>query len=361
MTHSSYQPIYEYRRGDFYRALDNEVTESVHFGAVAVVDAHGNLIASYGDPNTVTYLRSTAKPFQALPLIESTAAAQYNLSDEEIAIICSSHSGCDEHVAVVQRLQAKCGVQEGDLLCGIHYPLHEETARALRQRGDPSTPNRHNCSGKHTGMIAFARFQNLPHEDYINPQHPIQQTILATFAEMCQLATYQVQVGTDGCSAPNFAVSLYHAALAYARLCDPIGGEVAGQRRVAACQRIAQAMMAFPHLVGGPGRFDTHLMQVGKGKILSKMGAEGYQGIGLMSGSLSQDSPGIGIAMKIADGDSRSKVSAAVSLEVLRQLGALNQEALDALSDFGPTLPLRNFRQLSVGTARPIFTLQWHS
>lgn len=361
MTHSAYQPLYEYCRGDFYQALSNEITESVHYGAVAVVDAYGKLIASYGDANTVTYLRSTAKPFQALPLIESDASHTYALSDEEIAVICSSHSGCDEHVAIVQQLQAKCGVQESDLLCGVHYPLHEETARALRQRGEKPTPNRHNCSGKHTGMIAFARFQNLSYEDYINPQHPIQQTILETFAEMCQLSPQQVQVGTDGCSAPNFAVPLYRAALAYARLCDPIGGAVSPSRRIAACQRITQAMMAYPHLVGGPGRFDTHLMQVGKGQILSKMGAEGYQGIGLMPALLGPDSPGIGIAIKIADGDQRSKVSAAVSVEVLRQLGALSEEALNALNDFGPTLPLKNFRQLAVGTARPTFTLQWHS
>lgn len=361
MTHSAYQPIYEYRRGDFYRALSNEITESIHFGAIAVVDACGNLIASVGNPNTITYLRSTAKPFQALPLIESQASQAYALEDEEIAIICSSHSGCEEHVAVVQKLQAKCGIRESDLRCGVHYPLHEETARALRQRGETPTPNRHNCSGKHTGMIAFARFQNLTYEDYINPQHPIQQTILATFAEMCRLEPQQVQVGTDGCSAPNFAVTLYHAALAYARLCDPIGGQVSPAQRVSACQKIAQAMMAYPHLVGGPGRFDTHLMQAGGGKILSKTGAEGYQGIGLLPGLLGEGSPGIGIAVKVSDGDSRGKVSAAVSLEVLRQLGALSQETLNALSDFGPVLPLKNFRQLSVGVAQPMFKLQWHS
>ncbi|GAB4477489.1 MAG: asparaginase [Anaerolineales bacterium] len=361
MNDLAYQPIYEFRRGDSFRALSNEITESVHFGAVAVVDAQGKLIASYGDPYLVTYLRSTAKPFQALPLIESEAAKQYALRDDEIAIICSSHSGCDEHVAVVQKLQEKCGIQESDLLCGVHYPLHEETARILRQRDEKPTPNRHNCSGKHSGMIAYARFLNLPYDDYINPQHPIQQTILATFAEMCALPQEQVQIGTDGCSAPNFAVPLAHAARAYARLCDPIGGGVSPSQRVEACQRITRAMMAYPHLVGGPGRFDTRLMEVGGGVILSKMGAEGYQGIGIMPGALGKDSPGIGIAVKIADGDSRGKVCAAVSLEVLRQLGAIDAETQIALNDFGPALPLKNFRQLSVGMAKPIFTLQWHN
>ncbi|PWH14465.1 MAG: asparaginase [Anaerolineae bacterium] len=361
MTQSPYQPIYQLSRGDSYQQLANAITESVHFGAVAVVDAYGKLLASYGDANTITYLRSTAKPFQALPLIESEAVRQYGIEQDEIAIICSSHSGCDEHVATVQKLQAKCGIQESDLLCGIHYPLHEETARALRQRGEKPTPNRHNCSGKHSGMIAFSRFQNLPFDDYINPQHPIQQTILTVFAELCGLSPQQVQIGTDGCSAPNFAVPLYNAALAYARLCDPIRGGVSPQGRVEACQRITQAMTAYPHLVGGPGRFDTRLMEVAQGQIVSKMGAEGYQGIGLMPGLLGKDSPGIGIALKISDGDQRGKVSAAVSLEVLRQLGVLSDETLNALSDLGPILPLTNFRQLAVGTAKPIFTLQWHS
>ncbi|RCK74837.1 MAG: L-Asparaginase type 2-like superfamily [Anaerolineae bacterium] len=361
MTSPSFQPIYELCRGDSYQDLANEITESVHFGAVAIVDAHGKLLASYGDPNTITYLRSTAKPFQALPLIESEAAQQYGLEDDEIAIICSSHSGCDEHVAVVQKLQEKCGVRESDLLCGTHYPLHEETARALRQRGEKPTPNRHNCSGKHSGMIAFARFRNLSYDDYINPQHPIQQTIVATFAEMCRLPPEQVQVGTDGCSAPNFAVPLYNAALAYARLCDPLRGGVLPARRVEACQRITHAMTTYAHLVGGPGRFDTCLMEAAQGKIVSKTGAEGYQGLGLMPGLLGKDSPGIGIALKISDGDQRGKVSAAVSIEVLRQIGALGEQVLNALSDFGPTLPLNNFRQLTVGTAKPIFNLQWHS
>ena len=360
MTNSPYQPLYEYRRGDSFQELRNEITESVHFGAVAVVNCRGELIASYGDPHTITYLRSTAKPFQALPFIESEAPQKYDLTDEEIAIICSSHSGCDEHVAVVQKLQAKCGVQESDLLCGVHYPLHEETSRAMRQRGEKPTPNRHNCSGKHSGMIAFARFQNLPYDDYINPQHPIQQTIKAVFAEMCNLPAEEVQIGTDGCSAPNFAVPLYHAAWAYARLCDPVGGAVSPSQRVEACQRITRAMTAFPHLVAGPERFDTRLMEVGEGRILSKTGAEGYQGIGLIPSSSESRSPAIGIALKIADGDQRGRVSAAVSVEVLRQLGALSDAALTALSEFGPCLPLRNFRQLSVGTANPIFTLQWH-
>ncbi|MCS6908784.1 MAG: asparaginase [Anaerolineales bacterium] len=361
MPQLPYQPLYELCRGDFYRANQNQIPESVHFGAIAVVDAHGKLIASYGDPYATTYLRSCAKPFQALPLVESGASAAYGLNDEEIALICSSHSGCETHVTLIRRLQEKCGVQESDLLCGVHYPLHEETARLMRQRGEKPSANHHNCSGKHTGMIALARFKNLPSDDYINPKHPIQTTILAAFAEMCRLAPEQVQVGTDGCSAPNFAVPLYHVALAYARLCDPLCGEVYPPQRAEACRRIAQAMMSYPELVGGPGRFDTHLMRRAEGKILAKTGAEGYQGLGLMPGVLGTDSPGIGVALKVADGDQRGKVSAAVSLEVLRQLGALTEQMVHDLSEFGPSLTLKNFRQLPIGTARPIFSLQWHS
>jgi L-asparaginase II len=200
--------------------------------------------------------------------------------------------------------------------------------------------------------------EQLPVElDYINPAHPLQQEIIQTFAEMCRLPVEQVEVGVDGCSAPNFAVPLHNAALGYARLCDPKAGHVLPPERAAACRRIVTAMMECPDMVGGPGRFDTRLMEICRGRVLSKGGAEGYQGIGLMPGVLGPGSPAMGIALKIADGDARNKVRAAVTLEVLRQLGALSAAELEALSEFGPRLPLLNWRSIVVGQAYPAFEL----
>jgi L-asparaginase II len=347
MSASDYHPCLELTRG--------EVVESIHFGAIAVVDTAGRLVAGYGNANTCTYLRSTAKPFQALPFIERGGHLAYDLSLAEIALLCASHSGTDQHVATVQAIQAKTGVLETSLLCGTHPPIHEPTAQVLQQRGENPGPNRHNCSGKHTGMLAFARLEGWPEDDYIDPDHPVQQAILDTFAEMCNLPKTEIEIGIDGCSAPNFAVPLRSAALAYARLCDPNGLHA---ERAEACRAITVAMTAHPEMVGGPDRFDTCLMQVTRGRLLAKAGAEGYQGIGLLPDALGRGSPALGIALKISDGDLKGRARPAVVLEVLNQLGAFSSEELEALSQFGPRLPIYNWRKLAVGEARPCFQLE---
>jgi len=358
MTKSPYLPLFELTRGN--------TVESIHNGAIAVVDVQGNLVASYGDPRTVTFLRSTAKPFQALPFFEHNGPAIFNLTSQEKALICASHSGTDEHVTVVRSIQKKTGVDESELLCGVHEPYHKPTAERLHDQREPLTSNRHNCSGKHTGMLSYVRLKQRSGEQlseglmYIDPAHPVQKEILSTFAEMCDLPVDQVQIGIDGCSAPNFAVPLCNAALAFARLSDPEGGNVRPPARAAACHTITSAMMASPEMVGGPGRFDTALMQTTRGKIVSKAGAEAYQGMGLMPGALSPGSPALGIALKIADGDDRKMVRTAVALEVLDQLGALTPAEREALAEFGPTHKLYNWRNIQVGQAYPTFQLVHH-
>ena len=363
---SSYSPIYEITRG--------KTVESVHFGAIAVVNARGSLVASYGDPTEVTYLRSSAKPFQALPLIEQGGQETYHLAPEEVALICASHSGTDGHVATLRTLQDKVGVSEEDLMCGVHTPFHQPTVQAMLQRGEDITPNRHNCSGKHTGMLAYARMKGLsiPKTDggvpYIDPGHPVQSDILAAFTEMCALSCEQVALGTDGCSVPTFAVPLYNAALAYARLCDPEAGRVETPARAMACRAISSAMVDHPEMVGGPESFDTRLMQSAQGRVLSKGGAEGYLTLGLLPGALEPGSPALGIAIKVSDGDlaghsrpqgdPHAHARPAVALEVLRQLGALDESALESLAEFGPSFTIHNWRKVVVGEGRPCFELR---
>lgn len=348
MPDSPYLPVYELSRGT--------IVESLHFGALAISDARGRLIAWYGDPQAVTYLRSTAKPFQALPLIEQGGMSRFSLSPAEVALVCASHAGTDAHVATLLSIQEKTGVREAELLCGVHPPYDEATLAAMRERGEEPSPNRHNCSGKHTGMLVLARLKGWQGEDYIRPDHPVQQSILQTFAEMCDLPPEEIQLGTDGCSAPNFAVPLKNVAAAYARLCDP-GSLSPG--RAEACRAITSAMTRHPDMVAGPGKFDTRLMECGQGKIVSKGGAEGYRGIGLLPGALSPGSPALGIALKISDGDPRGRAAHAVSLEILRQLGALSANDLESLEDFGPVRPVTNWRNLVVGQARPAFELRF--
>ena len=350
------QALFETTRGN--------IVESIHYGSIAVVDSNGKLISSYGDPQTVAFLRSSAKPFQALPFVERGGVETFGLTARELALICASHEGSDEHVRTVEDIQKKVGIRESDLQCGIHMPADWTSYAALVQHGKKPTPNRNNCSGKHSGMLAHAKMRGLPLENYLDIHHPIQQDVLTSFADLCRLQSEKVEPGTDGCSAPNFAVPLYNAALGYARLCDPHG---LPEKRAAACRKITSAMLAHPDMVSGAGRFDTRLMEVGGGKIVVKGGAEGYQAIGLMPGALAAGSPGIGIVFKVADGDlsqrtlegeSYSRVRPAVALEILRQLGALSGAQLQALAEFGPMKPVKNHRGLVTGESRPVFKLK---
>jgi len=327
-----------------------------------VVDSNGKLIASYGDPQAVAFLRSSAKPFQALPFVERGGVEHYNFTLRELSISCASHEGSDMHVQTVREMQRKIGIEESQLLCGAHMPGDVDAYKALIVNGQLPTPIRNNCSGKHTSMLAHAKMRGLPLENYLDIDHPIQKDILASFADMCLIPSKQIQLGTDGCSAPNFAVPLYNAALGMARFCDP---HELSEARANACKKITTAMTTHPEMVSGYGEFDYELMKAGDGKIVCKRGAEGYQIIGLLPGVLGKDSPGVGIAFKVSDGDasrkaddltSSNRVRPAVTIEILRQLGALSSKQEQALGPFGPVKSIQNHRGIITGQMRPFFT-----
>src|SRR5215217_1357704 len=191
-------PLFEVTRG--------RIVESVHYGSIAVVDSNGKLIASYGDPQMVAFLRSSAKAFQALPFVERGGVEHFGFTQKELALSCASHEGSRSHVETVKDLQQKIGIMETDLQCGTHLPGDVDELKSLIIHDQHSTPNHHNCSGKHTAMLAHAKMRGLPLENYLDITHPIQQDILDTFAGLCGLSVAQVELGTDGCSAPNFAV-----------------------------------------------------------------------------------------------------------------------------------------------------------
>ena len=343
----SYVPLLERTRGT--------TVESLHYGAAAVVDSSGKTLAWIGDPQLVTFMRSAAKPFQALPFIERGYARDLGLLPHEIAQICASHAGTDLHAQTVNGILNKVGLDESNLQCGTHPPIDKATTERLIAKGVDPTALRHNCSGKHSGMLAHAKMRNLPVETYLDRQHPIQQDILRTFAEMCVIDPGEVKLGTDGCSAPNFAVPLYNAALGFARLCDP---RELSPERAQACQTITSAMSAHPEYVSGFGRFDTRLMQIGGGKFVVKGGAEGYQALGILPDLTEPNPKGVGIALKISDGDPKEGVRAAVMLEILHQLGYLNENDLTELKVFSPIQIIYNWRTLAVGESRTVFELK---
>jgi L-asparaginase II len=344
MAKCPYLPVLELTRG--------EIVESVHFGAFVVVNSYRELIASHGDPDTRSFLRSSAKPFQALPFIEASGHIRWGFAKREIAIMCASHTGTDDHFTTLLNMQQKINVNQEDLLCGIHPPVDLDTRESLIIRGENPTTNRHNCSGKHTGMLAHAKLIKAPIENYIDPEHPVQKRILKAFSEICDFPIDEIDLGIDGCSAPVFAVPLFNAAYGYARLCDP---REMPPKRAAACRTISDAMMSHPDMVSGPGTFDTRLMKAAQGKIVSKGGAEGYQQIGIMPGVIKPGSPGIGLALKISDGDPKSRARPALVLEILRQLNAITDEELHELSDYGPNVKVKNWRGIIVGQGYPIF------
>lgn len=349
------QPILETTRGD--------IVESIHYGSIAIVNSCGEMIASIGDPYTVAFLRSSAKPFQALPFVERGGVEHFNFTLRELSVSCASHEGSELHVRTVKEMQRKIGIEESHLQCGAHMPGDVSTLKPMIVNDLRPTPNHNNCSGKHTAMLAHAKMRGLPLENYLDINHPIQQDILASLSDMCLIPSEQIHLGIDGCSAPNFAVPLYNAALGMARICDP---HELSESRANACRKIITAMTTHPEMVSGYGEFDEQLMRTGEGKFITKRGAEGYQILGLLPGVLGRDSPGIGVAFKVSDGDptrmaddltSSARVRPAVAIELLRQLGALSSKQEQALGPFGPVKSIKNHRGIITGQSRPAFNL----
>jgi len=343
-----YQPLFKTLRGG--------IVESVHYGAVAVVSQEGKLFAQAGNPQSKTFLRSSAKPFQCIPLLEMGGGDRYKLKSEELAVICASHSGTDQHLRTIIRLQRKIGVKESDLLCCTHLPSDPASRRKLKDLGHSPSQNHHNCSGKHTGMLGQASLMGQSLEAYTEIDHPVQQGILTVFSEMCGLEKDQIGIGRDGCSVPTFAVPLYNAAWAWAKLADPSS---LAATRADACRQITSAMANQPFYVAGPGKLDTRLMETAPGKLISKAGAEAFQAIGVLPNAIKPGSPALGIAIKISDGDQGKRALAAVSLEVLSQLGVLSSEELQEVGEFGPVKPILNQCGLPAGESRPCFQLQY--
>jgi len=312
---------------------------------VAAVAPDGRLIARLGDPKLVTFLRSSAKPFQALPLVLAGGVEKFDLDGSDLALICASHAGLPIHTQRARSILERGGFTPEDLQCGVHFPYDEAVTRELQRRGEEPSVLHNNCSGKHAGMLLSCRLHGWPWADYLDPEHPLQRRIRREVATVCGADPRGIAI--DGCSAPTFALELEQAALGYAALADP--PERLGDERVAALRRIAEAMTEHPEMVSGPGRFTTRLMEVTGGRILGKEGAEGFYCLAV------RGPVALGVALKVADGGERARP--AVVIEVLRQLGVLSGEEIDELQPFYRT-PLLNHRGVEVGRLMPDLELE---
>jgi L-asparaginase II len=330
------------------------IIESRHRGHLAAVDGDGRLVAYLGEPETVTYLRSSGKPFQALPLLTSGAAERFRVTEAELAIACGSHSGEDLHVETVARLLEKIGLDPGLLKCGVHEPFDRGTAERLRARAESPGVLRNNCSGKHTGMLALSLQLGAPPELYDDPEGPVQQTALRTVSQFSGIGADEIALGTDGCGVPVFGMPVRAMALMYARLVAPPEGFDAETR--AACARLTAAMNARPELVGGTQeRFDTEVMRAGHGRLVSKIGAEGVYTAAVVP--CERWPKGLGLAFKIEDGEDR-RARSTIAIEALRQLGVLDGDAYKAVSPYA-SFPVLNHRGEKVGQIRASFLLEF--
>lgn len=305
--------------------------ESSHELHVAVVAADGRLTARAGDPDLVTFWRSAAKPFQALPLVLDGAADAFALGPVELALACASHSSEPAQVELVRAFLAKIGCRETDLLCGPHTPLSDAVAQDYRARGVMLTAVHSNCSGKHAGMLALARHHGWPLADYVAAEHPVQRRCLEEVARWTGLPAGEIGTGVDGCGVLCFALPLTRMAQAYAKLGRGKRGEGS-----AAAEAITGAMLAHPELIAGVGRPCTEIMNAFPGKVIAKVGAEGVYSALLVDQRL-------GVAVKVADGHTHAAVLALHA--VLGELG---------VGSGSEPRPIRNSRGLVVGDMRVI-------
>jgi len=304
--------------------------ELVHYGSIAVVDEKGRLVASAGDPRSINFTRSALKPFQALPFVEDGGPQAFGFGARELALMCASHSAEPVHQSLVRRMLARIGARVSDLQCGSHAPAFYAAAGRTPPARKWSALC-HNCSGKHAGFLAWCRLHRRPLEEYLEPASPLQRRIRAGLERL--LPRTRLVRGTDGCSAPNYAMPLQRIAQLYARLaCDE---RLAAQR---------DAITRHPGLVSGRGRIDLALARAGRGDWVAKGGAAGLQAIGV-------GSRGLGIAIRIADGE-----RAAVNAATLRTLELLGLGDV-ALAPFRPGA-VRNDRGRAVGRVEATFTLR---
>ncbi len=329
-------PLIELNRGD--------TLECLHFGAVAVVNTRGQVLAQAGDPHWQTFSRSTLKALQALPFMQAHGPDEFGFTQEQVALMCASHNGEDKHVAVAQGMLDKAGLSYKALRCGCHVPGIFAVLDSAPPPGLVFDERHNNCSGKHAGFLAYCVQHGLSLIDYIDPAHPLQQAIRRDVARAVGMDANDLKMGIDGCSAPNYALPLSRLAYGYARLASGLKDAEFGDSFAA----LSDAMTAHPDLVSGTGRNDLAFMRAGRGDWVSKVGADGVQVLG-------SKSRGEAFAIKIIDANKPALFAA--SVEVLDQLGWLDEAQREELKPWRAQT-IVNARGLRVGERLPAFKLQ---
>jgi L-asparaginase II len=320
--------------------LRGDIVESVHRGAIAIVDGDGKLAREIGDIGQPVFPRSAVKAIQALPLLETGAADAYGLGGKELALACASHSGERQHAELAASILTRAGLDETALECGSHWPSNHDATVALARSGQLPGPLHNNCSGKHAGFLCVCRQQEIGHRGYVKFDHPFQKLVRETMTEVTGSRHGRDNTATDGCAIPTYAVPLKNLAVGFARM---VTGNGLGQERAKAAKRLLSACMAEPFYVAGTERVCTKLMEVAPGRIFVKVGAEGVYCAAIPE-------LGLGIALKCEDGAGRA-AEVAISA-VLAGLFAKNEALFGKLSAFSRPF-VENRKGEPVGVLRP--------
>ena len=330
------EPLIELSRGG--------VPECLHFGAIAVVDRHGKLLAQAGDPHWLSFTRSTLKAMQALPFMQSGGPAQFGFDTQQLAMLCASHNGEDMHVAQAQSMLDKAGLGTRSLRCGCHLPGVFAALETCPPPGFVYDERHNNCSGKHAGFLAYCVQHGLALDRYEDPLHPLQVAVRQAVARATGMDEDALKIGVDGCSAPNYAMPLANLAWGYARLASGQRDGEFGE----SFALLADAMTRHPALVSGTGRNDLAFMRAGRGDWVTKIGADGVQAV-------ASKSRGEAFAIKIIDAN--KPALHATTVEVLAQLGWLDDAQREQLHPWRAR-DIVNARGLRVGERKPLFQLQ---
>jgi L-asparaginase II len=291
-----------------------------------------------GDPDRVVNLRSAAKPFGLLALLRAGGRAEFDLTQEELAVMASSHSGEDLHVRTIQAVYRRVGVSQSVLACGTDgSPIDALTAARLARDGERPSPLRHMCSGNHTVLVLLAKLGDWPLETYWQADHPAHALYAEAVAAAFNVRPDRLVTGIDGCGILTYAFPLREIARTFAILADP-SAIPADDPRTALATHLAEvrdAMRAYPELVAGTrDRLDTSLMKALDGTVVSKGGMEALRGVGILPGARGDGSPASGLAIKIEDGDRGDRASWATTVEALRQAGVIEGQALRVLARY---------------------------
>ncbi len=312
------------------------IVESVHRGHVVRVDETGRVTHVAGDPEAVVTLRSCAKPFTLVALVEAGGVRDFGLSPAELALMASSHSGEDLHVRTLQAVYRRSGLSQALLACGAEgAPLDALTAARLARDGERAGPIRHMCSGQHSAMLLLARLGDWSLEDYWLPDHPVQVAVREAVARAFGTTPERLVTAMDSCGIETFAFPLAGVARAYALLASPDATSADDPRRALAptLRTIRDAMVAHPEMVAGTReRLDTSLMKAVPRRLISKGGMEALRGVAILPDAAGELSSAF--AIKVEDGGGFERATWSVTVEALRVAGVLEGQALRVLGRY---------------------------